>query len=79
MDTLITLGTAAALLWSTWALFFGTAGRIGIQHEVQLFGPVDDATALVYFEVPPACTVFLLLGRFIEQRSKRSAGPRSGP
>ncbi|HEX5859052.1 MAG TPA: heavy metal translocating P-type ATPase [Microbacterium sp.] len=74
MDTLITLGTAAALLWSTWALFFGTAGRIGIQHEVQLFGPVHDATALVYFEVAAGVTVFLLLGRFIEQRSKRRAG-----
>ena len=74
MDTLITLGTAAALLWSTWALFFGTAGRIGVQHDVQLFGPVHDATALVYFEVAAGVTVFLLLGRFIEQRSKRRAG-----
>jgi Cu+-exporting ATPase len=74
MDTLITLGTLAAFLWSVWALFFGSAGRIGLQHEVVLFGPVHDATALVYFEVAAAVTVFLLLGRFIEQRSKRRAG-----
>ncbi|HWI32209.1 MAG TPA: heavy metal translocating P-type ATPase [Microbacterium sp.] len=74
MDTLITLGTAAALLWSTWALVFGSAGRLGTRHEVQLFGPVHDATSLVYFEVAAAVTVFLLLGRFIEQRSKRRAG-----
>ena len=74
MDTLITLGTMAAYLWSVWALFFGSAGRIGLRHEVVLFGPVHDATALVYFEVAAAVTVFLLLGRYIEQRSRRRAG-----
>ncbi len=74
MDTLITLGTFAAYLWSVWALVFGTAGRVGMQHEAPLFGPVHDASALVYFEVAAAVTVFLLLGRFIEQRSKRRAG-----
>ena len=74
MDTLITLGTMAAYLWSTWALFFGSAGRIGLRHEVVLFGPVHDATSLVYFEVAAAVTVFLLLGRYIEQRSRRRAG-----
>jgi Cu+-exporting ATPase len=74
MDTLITLGTFAAYLWSVWALVFGTAGRIGIRHEVMLFGPVHDATSVVYFEVAAAVTVFLLLGRVIEQRSTRRAG-----
>jgi len=74
MDTLITLGTAAAFLWSIWALVFGAAGRIGMTHEVTLFGVPHDATSLVYFEVAAAVTVFLLLGRFIEQRSKRRAG-----
>ena len=74
MDTLITLGTAAAFLWSIWALVFGAAGRIGMTHEVTLFGVPHDATSLVYFEVAAAVTVFLLLGRFVEQRSKRRAG-----
>jgi len=74
MDTLITLGTASAYLWSLWALLFGAAGRIGMTHEVTLFGVPHDATSLVYFEVAAAVTVFLLLGRFIEQRSKRRAG-----
>ncbi len=74
MDTLITLGTFAAYLWSVWALVFGTAGRIGIRHEVMLFGPVHDATSVVYFEVAAAVTVFLLLGRVVEQRSTRRAG-----
>ncbi|MBO3663303.1 heavy metal translocating P-type ATPase [Microbacterium stercoris] len=54
MDTLITLGTLAALLWSTWVTVSGG------MH--------------VYFEVAAVVTTFLLLGRFIEQRSKRKAG-----
>jgi len=74
MDTLITLGTSAAYLWSLWALVFGSAGEIGMRHGVTLFGPVHDATSLIYFEVAAAVTVFLLLGRYIERRSKRRAG-----
>ena len=74
MDTLITLGTGAAYLWSVWALLFGTAGRIGMRHDGGLFDPVHDPSSLVYFEVAAAVTVFLLLGRFVEQRSKRRAG-----
>lgn len=74
MDTLITLGTGVAFAWSLWALVFGSAGVIGTTHEVVLFGRVHDATSLVYFEVASAVTVFLLLGRFIEQRSRRRAG-----
>lgn len=74
MDTLITMGTFAAFGWSLWALLLGSAGRWGIRHDVVLIGPVHDATSLVYFEVAAAVTVFLLLGRYIEQRSRRAAG-----
>jgi len=74
MDTLITLGTGAAYLWSVWALFFGSAGQMGMRHEGGLFAPVHDPSALVYFEVAAVVTVFLLLGRVVEQRSKRRAG-----
>ena len=74
MDTLITLGTGAAYLWSVWALVFGSAGRIGMTHTGGMFEPVHDPSALVYFEVAAAVTVFLLLGRVIEERSKRRAG-----
>jgi Cu+-exporting ATPase len=74
MDTLITLGTGAAYAWSVWALIFGGAGRIGLRHGFSLIGRPMDATSLVYFEVAVAVTVFLLLGRYIEQRSRRRAG-----
>lgn len=74
MDTLITMGTGAAFLWSVWALFFGMAGMPGTTHEFRLFTPDADATSAIYFEVAAGVTVFLLLGRYIEHRSKRTAG-----
>ncbi|MCP2031868.1 Cu+-exporting ATPase [Okibacterium sp. HSC-33S16] len=74
MDTLITLGTGAAFLWSLWALFFGMAGMPGATHEFSLFTPNADASGAIYLEVAAGVTVFLLLGRYIEQRSKRTAG-----
>ncbi|WP_354500336.1 cation-translocating P-type ATPase [Mycetocola sp. 2940] len=74
MDTLITMGTGAAFLWSLWALFFGTAGMPGMTHEFRLFTPDAGAASTIYLEVAAGVTVFLLLGRYLEQRSKRTAG-----
>jgi Cu+-exporting ATPase len=36
MDTLISMGTTAAFLWSLYALFFGTAGTPGMTHPFEL-------------------------------------------
>ncbi len=74
MDTLITLGTGAAYLWSVWALVFGTAGELGMRHAFSLFAPDADPSSMVYFEVAAAVTVFLLSGRFVELRSNRRGG-----
>jgi Cu+-exporting ATPase len=74
MDTLITMGTGAAFFWSLWALFFGMAGMPGMTHEFRFFTPDADATSAIYLEVAAGVTVFLLLGRYLEQRSKRTAG-----
>ena len=41
MDTLVSLGTLAALGWSLWALFFGTAGMPGHDAPVR----ADDRSA----------------------------------
>src|SRR5699024_11651580 len=74
MDTLITVGTVAAFLWSLYALFLGTAGEPGMTHEFSLaIGPSDGA-ANIYLEVAAGVTMFLLLGRYFEKRSKRQAG-----
>ena len=58
MDTLVSIGTLAAYLWSAFVVVAGTAGGSG--H--------------VYFEVAAAVTVFLLAGRYAESKAKRSAG-----
>nr|WP_279432477.1 heavy metal translocating P-type ATPase [Labedella endophytica] len=74
MDTLITLGTFAAYFWSVWALFFGMAGMPGMRHEFSLLPTGEDPSSAIYLEVAAGVTVLLLLGRVIENRSKRSAG-----
>ncbi len=74
MDTLITLGTLAAYGWSVFALFFGMAGEIGMHHSMELFAWQQNPTNNIYFEAAVGVTTFLLLGRYLEERSKRSAG-----
>ncbi|MFT4307038.1 MAG: cation transporter, partial [Microbacterium sp.] len=71
MDTLVSLGTMAAYLWSVWALVFGGAGRIGMVHGLGFGGDPGEA---VYLEVASAVTVLLLLGRLLEDRARRRAG-----
>ncbi|SOB81748.1 heavy metal translocating P-type ATPase [Streptomyces sp. 1331.2] len=74
MDTLVSLGTLAAFGWSFWALFWGHAGMPGMRHEVSLTIGDTDASATLYLETAAAVTVLILLGRFLEARSKRRAG-----
>ncbi len=74
MDTLVSLGTAAAYLWSVWALVFGTAGELGMRHPFTLVAEPGSASGAIYLEVAAGVTTFLLLGRFVEERSKRRAG-----
>ena len=59
MDTLVSIGTLAAYLWSAFVVITGSTGH-GHGH--------------VYFEVAAAVTVFLLAGRVAEAKAKRSAG-----
>ena len=56
MDTLISLGVAAALGWSVVALV------------------APGVTEHLYLEVAAGVTLFILLGRYLEQRAKRQAG-----
>ncbi|WP_261624667.1 heavy metal translocating P-type ATPase [Nesterenkonia marinintestina] len=74
MDTLISVGTLAALFWSLYALLFGHAGDPQMRHAFTLIPERGDGTGDVYFEVAAAVTAFLLLGRYFERRSKRRAG-----
>ncbi|WP_179442889.1 heavy metal translocating P-type ATPase [Nesterenkonia sandarakina] len=82
MDTLISLGTLAALLFSLYAMLFGAAGDPRLRHDFVFFAEppwAPDAghamgASNIYFEVAAAVTVFLLLGRYFEKRSKSQAG-----
>jgi Cu+-exporting ATPase len=74
MDTLISLGTTAAFGWSLYALFFGDAGKLGYTDMFQLALTRGAGEANVYFEAVAGIVVFLLLGRYIEARSKVAAG-----
>ncbi|MET7924847.1 heavy metal translocating P-type ATPase [Streptomyces sp. NPDC005349] len=74
MDTLISVGTSAAFLWSVWALFFGTAGAPGMTHAFELTIARSDGAGNIYLEAAAGVTAFILAGRYFEARSKRKAG-----
>ncbi|THA62993.1 copper-translocating P-type ATPase [Streptomyces sp. A0642] len=74
MDTLISVGTSAAFLWSVWALFFGTAGMTGMTHPFELTIGRTDGAGNIYLEAAAGVTAFILAGRYFEARSKRKAG-----
>ncbi|MFI1499422.1 heavy metal translocating P-type ATPase [Streptomyces platensis] len=74
MDTLVSLGTLAAFGWSVWALFFGDAGMPGMRHGFDVTVSRADAGTQIYLEAAAGVTAFLLLGRYLEARSKRRAG-----
>jgi Cu+-exporting ATPase len=75
MDTLISVGVAAAYLWSLWALFFTHAGMAGMRMPLELL-PSRDATAgpHIYLEIAASVTTFILAGRYFEARAKRTSG-----
>jgi Cu+-exporting ATPase len=70
MDTLVSLGTTAAWLWSVVALLFLDTGDAGMES---LFGNGGDG-AHVYFETAAAIITLLLLGKYFEARSRRRSG-----
>ncbi|UWF77645.1 MULTISPECIES: heavy metal translocating P-type ATPase [Microbacterium] len=74
MDTLISLGTSAAFLWSLYALFLGTAGQPGMIHGFSWTIAPSDGAGNIYLEVASGVTMFILAGRYFEKRAKRRAG-----
>ncbi|MFG2233279.1 heavy metal translocating P-type ATPase [Streptomyces sp. NPDC048723] len=74
MDTLVSVGTLAAFTWSLWALFFGHAGMPGMRHGFDFSVSRTDGSSAIYLEVAAGVVSFILLGRYLEARSKRKAG-----
>lgn len=74
MDTLISLGTLAAYIWSVVALFFLGAGEAGMTMTLRLIPEQGGGTSEIYFEVAAVVITFILAGRYFEVRAKRSSG-----
>jgi Cu+-exporting ATPase len=74
MDTLISIGTLAAWLWSLYALFIGNAGMPGMTMSFDLIPKAGEGADHIFLEVGAIVTVFLLAGRYFEARAKRRAG-----
>lgn len=74
MDTLISLGTLSAFIWSMYALFFGSAGESGMKHSFDFSLAYSPGSDNIYLEVGVGVITFILLGKYLELRSKRRAG-----
>ena len=74
MDTLVSVGTLTAWGWSVWAISFGHAGMVGMRHEWSLVPSGTDPSMNLYFETAAVLVTVILLGRWLEERSRRSAG-----
>jgi Cu+-exporting ATPase len=74
MDTLISLGTLAAWLWSLYALFIGDAGMTGMTMDFELVPERAGSGNEIYLEVAAVVTAAILAGRYFEARAKRRAG-----
>ncbi|GGT11434.1 carbonate dehydratase [Streptomyces atratus] len=87
MDTLVSVGTLAAFGWSLWALFLGDAGMTGMRHGfdftvshamgsplLERSRELGEGSSTIYLEVAAGVVTFILLGRYLEAKSKRKAG-----
>jgi P-type Cu+ transporter len=74
MDTLISVGTLAAWLWSLYALFIGDAGMNDMRMSFDLIPKSGGGADEIYLETASVVTTFILAGRYFEARAKRRAG-----
>ena len=74
MDTLVSVGVLAAFGWSLYALFLGGAGVPGMTMPFSVIPSRTVEGAEIYLEVASGVTLFLLTGRYLEARAKRSSG-----
>jgi Cu+-exporting ATPase len=74
MDTLISVGTLAAWLWSLYALFIGDAGMNDMRMAFDVIPNAGEGADQIYLETAGIVTTFLLAGRYFEAKAKRRAG-----
>ena len=74
MDTLVSVGTLAAWLWSLYALFVGDAGMNDMRMAFDVIPDAGAGADQIYLETAGIVTTFLLAGRYFEAKAKRRAG-----
>jgi Cu+-exporting ATPase len=76
MDTLVSMGTLAAWLWSTIALFFLGAADTGggTMAGMSTMTGSSGSDAHVYFETAGVIITLILLGKWFEARARRRSG-----
>jgi Cu+-exporting ATPase len=74
MDTLISVGTLAAWLWSLYALFIGDAGMNDMRMAFDVIPNPGEGADQIYLETAGIVTTFLLAGRYFEAKAKGRAG-----
>lgn len=74
MDTLVSLGVLASFSWSLYALFLGGAGDPGMRMPFTLLPSAGEGVAHVYLEAAVGVPLFVLAGRHLEARARRSTG-----
>jgi P-type Cu+ transporter len=74
MDTLISVGTLSAWLWSLYALFIGDAGMNDMRMGFELIPDSGEGAGQIYLETAAIVVTFLLAGRYFEAKAKRRAG-----
>lgn len=71
MDTLVSVGIAAAAAWSIYAMFFRDTSHVARSFRYVL---AHQSSGAIYLDVAAGVTTFLLAGRYFEARSKRQTG-----
>ncbi|MFD5544812.1 heavy metal translocating P-type ATPase, partial [Streptomyces sp. NPDC127079] len=74
MDTLVSLGVLASFAWSTYALFLGGAGQPGMRMPFTVLPGAGSGSAHLYLEATVSVPLFVLAGRYLEDRAKRGTG-----
>ena len=75
MDTLVSMGTLAAWIWSTVALvFLGAADDGSMSGSGSMASMGSSSTAHVYFETAGVIITLILLGKWFEARARRRSG-----
>jgi P-type Cu+ transporter len=74
MDTLVSMGALTAYLYSVVVMLVTPAGDSGYRMPFQLMVGSHSDVPEIYLEVGAALTAFLLAGRYLEARAKRSSG-----